>query len=172
MERQDINFLSTITIQQESLLNAKLIVQVAVGWILLLILVYLITLSSSLHKKTATASLKVIKNNLQVQVDALPKKMIPLSNKTPDLSSKLFTGFYHYLEDLTLFTPPKVWLDNIIISQTNNSILLKGTATTAAEISIFLNALKKSNSFNNKQFNILQLQKTPISNNVNFTIKL
>ncbi|EKE01701.1 MAG: hypothetical protein ACD_21C00072G0024 [uncultured bacterium] len=174
---QNINLLTTLNIQPTSFLNSVLIVQATSGWIILLILLY--SISSVLHsnKQKSLVYLEATKKSIQMQVDALNLELTAFSQTNIQqgltnlpFSSTNFIGFYRYLEDLATFTPKNIWLDNIIFSQPDDFIMLKGNATTAAEIPIFIDALNQSDDFNDKKFSTLQLQKNPDSNSIGFAL--
>jgi len=168
---QNINFLSTLNIQAMPSFSAKLIMQIIGSWVLLLIFIYTIPFITHASKQKTLVGLESTQKTLQIQIENLNTEL----NSTDETRVLPFipgnlTGFYNYLEDLASFIPDNIWLDNIVFSQPDNLILLKGNATSASIIPTFIDALEKSEAFNDKKFGTLQLQKTPDSSNVSFTL--
>jgi hypothetical protein len=174
MTEQNINFLTTLNIQSISAFNSKLMIQIISGWVLLLFLIYTISLISHVSKQATLDNLTSTQKNLQAQIDKLDKELVslnsPQSLPLPLINSDSLVGFYRYFKDLARFTPKDIWFNNIVFSQPNNLILLNGSTTSAANIPIFINALKKSKIFNEKKIGTLQIQKIPDTNNVEFTL--
>jgi hypothetical protein len=174
---QNINLITTLDIQPTSILSAKLIIQIVSGWVLLLILLYTTSFVSNSHKQKTLVNLNSIKKDLQTQMAAFNQELGKFNNtstlqnlKNLPFSSTNVIGFYRYLESLATFTPRGIWLNELAFSQPDNLILLKGYATTSSEIPNFIKTLDKSNDFNDKIFGTLQLQKTPNSGNISFTL--
>ena len=176
MERQNIDLITTLTVRPGYRFNAKLMLQITVGWILVFVLIYVIAIGSNLHKKRVLIDLEFTQNGLQLQLNTLIRQLALFDNKASQplgdfaVGSINAIGFYHYLEDLAKFTPEGVWLDNIVFSQLEGEVLLNGNSTTAAGISAFMDVLSKSGNFSNKKFAALELQKIPKSNNIHFVL--
>lgn len=176
MERQDINLITDLVVRPEYRLNAKLILQITVGWVLFFVLIYLIVFGLNLHKRKVLIDLEFTQNDLQSQLDTLTRKLALFDNRASEslgdfaVSSTNSIGFYHYLEDLVKFTPEGVWLDNIVFSQSDGEVSFTGNSVAAAGVSVFMDILSKSDDFSNKKFSVLQLQKIPNSNNIHFVL--
>lgn len=176
MERQNINLLTALSLKPTEALDANLILQIIAAWVLVLTLIYFVALGFDLHKQKNLTKLEHTQTDLQSQVDNLNQKLATFTSKPLEhleklpFSSTYTIGFYHHLEDLAKFTPDGIWIDNIIFSQPEDLVIIKGNATTAAKVPFFLTALDTASSFEGDKFSTLQLQKAPTSNNVNFTI--
>lgn len=176
MQRQNIDLITTLTVRSGYRFDAKLMLQITVGWILVFVLIYLIALGLNLHKRKVLIDLEFTQHKLQTQLNTLTRELALFNDKTSQslgdfaIGSINAVGFYHYFEDLAKFTPEGVWLDNIVFSQLDGEVLLNGNSTTAVGVSAFMDILSKSDDFSNKKFSVFQLQKTPNSNNIHFVL--
>ena len=176
MERQNIDLITALTVRSGYRFNAKLILQITIGWILVFVLTYVIALGLNLHKRKVLIDLEFTQSSLQSQLSTLTRQLALFDNKASQslgdfaVGSINAIGFYHYLEDLAKFIPEGVWLDNIVFSQSEGEVLLNGNSTTAAGVSAFMDVLSKSSDFSNKKFAALELQKIPKSNNIHFVL--
>ena len=172
---QDINLLTELTLQPISALNSRLMVQICTGWILLLALIYAITFGVNLNKKQNMAALEMTQKNLISTLAIYAQTLSATQKKTPadlqnlPVGSGSLIGFYRYFEDLANLTPHGVWLNYFNFSETDNSIILKGSTVAASGVSALLKALDKS-TLRNKKFSALQLQDDLESNNIDFVI--
>jgi len=168
---QNINLLEELPVQQVSAFNGKIMLQIFVGWILILILIYTITFGIQSSKRQTLVSLETSEKKLLSKIKELaPLQEEPYLENTPTNSGSLL-GFYRYFEDLTALTPHGVWLNTIKIFEKDGSIItIKGSAVAASGVSALLESLNGSNSFRNKKFSAIQLEKNPQSDNTDFVI--
>lgn len=177
MTRQNINLIAALNIQDASVLDAKLIAQIVGSWILLLVLVYFIMVNIEAHKQKKLNILTLEQNNLQRKFDDLDKKtltansieLVDLTKKLP-LGSVNTQGFFSYLDDLAVTIPENVWLSDIILSQADDSVLLRGKSISARQASLFFELLNTTQSFKDKKFNQLNLQAASSKGDISFII--
>lgn len=173
--QQNINLLTELTLQPVSALNSRLIIQLCVGWVLLLALIYLITLGVISKKEQALAALETTQKNLNATIAIYSQTLVLAQRRAPTNlqilppGSGSLVGFYHYLEDLAKYTPHGVWLNYLYFSEIDNSITLEGSTVAASGVSALLQALDNS-ALRDKKFSTLQLQYDPQTNNTNFII--
>lgn len=171
---QNINLLEEISIQPISAFNSKLMVQVAMVWMLLLILIYLLTLGVYLNNQKISLHLETVQNKLLTTIKNRDQA-VSTHDETPTLKdfpcgSGSMGGFYKYLEDLAKFTPDEVWLNSMVFSVADDAITIQGSSTAAVGVSMLLNALNKSSTFHSRKFNTLLLEKDSESSRTDFTI--
>ena len=174
---QNINLITTVNIQPISFFDAKLMAQALGGWLVLLILIYAVAFSLTSPKQKTIAKLEANKKTLQNQIENLTKELTSFatSDRIKNLQALPFTstnssGFSGYLEDLAKLTPEGIWFTEIIFSQPDGLILLKGNAIAAAEIPLLIEALDEAKTLTNKKLGTLQIQKNPKNDNINFTL--
>ena len=175
---QNINLLDELNIQPISTFNSRLIGQIALGWILLLTLIYILALGIHAGNQKTLATLETTQKNLLAEIAANqetispPKVSTTTDSKVIPQSQINLLGFYRYLDDLAKFTPYGVWLNNIIFSEAeaDKSITIKGSSIAPSGVSTFLNSLHGSTSLQNKNFGTMQLQKNATSSNIDFTL--
>lgn len=170
---QQINLLEELTVLPISAYNCKLIVHIIIGWILLLALIYVITLSLYLNQKSTLIDLEIKQKNIvtiienyKLELNAIEPAYI--DGTTP--GSNNFPGFSSYLKDLATFTPPGIWLKEIIFSVPDGTVILKGSTIAASGISTLLNSLSKSRTLGDKRFGTIQLDKNTDTDSADFTI--
>ena len=174
---QNINLITTVNVQPISFFDAKLIAQVLGGWIILLMLIYAIAFSLTSPKQKTITQLEANKKNLQTQRENLKKELASFATtdkiknlQTLPFTSTNSTGFSDHLEDLAKLTPNGIWFTDIILSQPDGLILLKGNAIAAAEIPLLIEALDESKNLHDKKLGTLQIQKNPKNDNISFTL--
>ena len=173
---QNINLLDELGIQPISAFNSMLIGQISIGWILLLILIYVSASITHSSKQKTLLTLETTQKNLLANITANQEIILPKENtatadpKALPQSSINLLGFYRYLDDLARFTPNGIWLNNIIFSDAGESITIKGSSIAPSGVSIFLNSLHNSTSLYNKKFGAMQLKKSATSSNIDFTL--
>lgn len=172
---QNINLLEEIAIQPSSAFNSKVMTKITISFVLLLVLIYIITAGINLNQQRILSNLETTQKNLSAKISSYQQETTPFKEgSSRDLSglppsSGNLVGFYNHLNDLTNITPTGVWLNYINISGSDVTTIKGGTITTLG-ISEFINALGKTNSWLNKKFYILQLNKNTESNNTDFII--
>lgn len=173
---QNINLLAEITLQPISALNVKLMLKIIATWLALLALIYAIALMTNHSRQNNLNTLEKTQKELSNKIEDYYKKFPELKAKsdgtlqpTPTISPNTI-GFYQQLEELSQITPHGLWLSYILISEMDNSAVLKGQTIVSSTISTFINSLNKSISFSNKKFDTWQLKDDPNSNNKNFVI--
>ncbi|MBU0744857.1 MAG: PilN domain-containing protein [Gammaproteobacteria bacterium] len=173
---QNINLLEELTIKKIYAFNSRLITQISLGWILLLILIYILAIGINADRKKTILKLEVVQKTIETKINSYNQILLPLKeNVLPDVKtlpsgSINFLGFYRYLEDLAKFTPHGVWLTNIVFSEPNELVTIQGSAIIASSVSALINSLSKSDDFKNKKFDALQLRENISTGNTDFTI--
>lgn len=173
---QNVNLLTEITLQPVSALNTKLMLKTLTACVALLALIYAIALVTDHSRQNNLNNLEKTQKELLNKIEDYYQKF-PELKTTPDASipqksplSPNTTGFYQQLEELSQITPHGLWLSYILISEIDNSAVLKGQTIVSSTISNFINSLNKSINFSNKKFNTWQLKDDPNSNNKDFVI--
>ncbi len=174
---QNINLLTEIAIRPVSPLNSRLIVKISAGWILVLVIVYLINLVVYTNTKQLLTGLENQKAVLQSQVDNCQKELSRLLGGETLLNlqglpigSNNTRGFYNHLKDLAAFIPHAVWLTNINISEIDGSIVIEGGTVASSGVPALIDALNKAPNFDNKKFNTILIDKKPDSVDINFIL--
>lgn len=173
---QNINLLEELLVRKVSLLNSKLATKLIIGWVLLLLSIYIIATAIQSSKQTTISNLENTRKNLAAIVTNYVgqnnqlKNIISLDTKNLPTSSTSVIGFYNYLLDLAKLTPDDVWLKEIVFSKKDNQITIAGTTITAAGISVFLSALDKSFYLDDKKLNTIKLQENDSNHYTDFTI--
>jgi hypothetical protein len=174
---QNINLLTELAIQPISAFNSRLMERIIVGWILALIVIYAIAFGVDWEKKRNLVTAEALQKKLLAKVASYNEILAPFREETYSAdsenlpaSSGSITGFHNHLKDLAIFTPSGVWLNHIIISETDGLSTLEGSTVASSGVSALLDALSKSNSFRNKKFNTIRLEKNPETGNTDFTI--
>jgi hypothetical protein len=173
---QNINLLTELAIRPISAFNSKLMERVIIAWLLALVLIYTVAFGVDLDKKRSLVNMEVLQKNLLTKVASYNEELALLQEESPLDSKNLpagfanTTGFYDNLKDLATFTPTGVWLNYISISKIGDITTLEGSTITSSGVSALLDALSKSESFRNKKFNTINLEKKSGDGNTDFTI--
>jgi Tfp pilus assembly protein PilN len=174
---QNINLIENLNLQPTSLFNSKLIVQISLGWILLLILVYFLAFGVNANKQKTLLTLEDTHKNLLEKISSYNQVSVMVQNqlltdiRSLPIGSLNLLGFSSYLEDLAKYTPDGVWLSEIVFSEADNVITLKGSAISAIGVSTFLRLLEdKSVRLHEKKLDMLQLEKNSETNNIDFIV--
>jgi Tfp pilus assembly protein PilN len=177
MEQQNINLLGTGPEQQDTRFQASLLTQIAIGWMVFLIVIYALSWVHSLYLDRQYAAVNKINTETLKKIQDLSQKATTLTASTqnnlsnvPKVDTQKLQGFYNYLEDLAEFTPAGIWFNQISFSRLGDNIMLNGNALSATMVPELLNSLIKSDDMHNKKFSTLQLQKSDKNNSVSFTL--
>ena len=79
-------------------------------------------------------------------------------------------GFSNYMDALATVTPKGLWLDEILINQTEKTASLSGYMLKPVDISDFLTALQKIGAFSGTTFGLFNVKAVPDTAVIAFTI--
>lgn len=164
---QNINLLEELTVYPISAYNCNLMVRLTIAWALLLTLIYGIALGVYFHQKKSIVILEDTQKEALTKIVAYKQELAAFE---PTYTGTSSFGFSSYLLDLAKFTPQGIWLKEIIISEIDGSVALKGSTIAASGISTLLNSLSKAPNLGKKKFNEVQLDKNTDSDSADFTI--
>lgn len=173
---QNINLIEELNIQSTTAFNSQLVVKIVIGWIVLLIISYVLGIITNANNQKTLVTLEATQKSLTeklatyAELTEFKGKADGATKKALPVASVNIQGFYLYLEDLARLTPDGVWLNEINISELNDEITIKGKSINASGVSALLNALNKSVRLKNKKFNTLQLQIDSQTNTIDFVI--
>jgi len=173
---QNINLLEELTLKPHVAFNSKVMVSISISWILILIFIYFFAYGVHAVRQKTLSELETTQKNLVSKIDAYKQEFPELvEEKSADLKTHKFSlqkspGFYRYFKDLANLVPHGLWINEIVLSESDNSAIIKGSAIVAASVSTLLNSLSKAESFRNKKFNNLQLYENLETHNTDFTI--
>lgn len=191
---QQINFYPLLPTKSKYSLTPALGIRVCVGFIILLMVVYLLNLLIYFWQNNKLSDLAQTQQLAQQQLselnehysDAASPKPLSWQNQqlAAELSAKQMSlvklkqrgepneqGYSGYLLAFAKTIVPNVWLTNIHIINTTQQIALTGNALDSTSIMQFIQSMSREMLFNNKAFNVLRLENsTTDSNVINFTL--
>lgn len=173
---QNINLLEALPTPTVVTFPTNMAVMLLGAWLVLLTFIYVIGFISLKFKESDLSNLEKNKQKLSAQVattvetitQIIQAKQTPIQfAATPETQTK---GFSTYLTDLAKSTPDNIWLDVIRFEEPADTIFLQGSAFSPALIPSFLSGLGATDSFRNKKFSTLQLQKPESGGKIKFTL--
>lgn len=168
--KQNINLLEELVVHPVSTFNSKLMLQVAVGGLLVLILIYVLAANVQREKDKKITSLQATKKELLQRLDDYQDQIAKKSDEDLPVGIMNTEGFFRHLNDLAKTTPDGVWLKNIIITEPHENVILEGSSVSPIGVTSLIKALNKAENFRDKKFRELSLEKNPETKEVDFKV--
>ncbi len=171
---QNINLLEEIELPNLATITSKLILQLAITLVLILTVVSLIHGTTLSQDKKKLSQIEISRSNVLNKIKIMKQKNTSISydigmdSSGHKIGSK--TGFHQYLHGITKLIPRNVWITNIILSKSENTIVLRGHALCATDVANLVFALENAENLHEKTFSILQIKKNESTQEIDFTV--